>query len=308
MTAIARRYPMLAIGRDNPVLQMTRFPADKGLIVLDTPDWVCDTINDAAGAPVYDEGTMAIIERMVYFSGTKPVDIRRPDRVLDRRLHQRDEMARQWSRDRSAALESGLTLSTGNAKRLSHCKLLPHLDTAWCLKHVTDECIELRAHMIEHGDSPKPLDGWTQHRIILLLEYLQLLHWHLAAEQLIAEGLDDKHEYGNVGTWPTACQPSTRCLFCGRPLVNHISRKHRAGPDCIRQWSSTAGLGYSEPRTVDVHQHIIHLETVLNWTTDEVIDKRRLMAGSDDIEHLPLGNLLSYANKLWWAKNLEMKK
>ena len=116
MTTIARRYPMLAIGRDNPVLQMTRFPADHGLIVLDTPDWVCDTINDAAGAPVYDEGTMAIIERMVYLSGTTPVDIRRPDRVLDRRLHQRDEMARQWSRDRNAALESGLTTAASSSR------------------------------------------------------------------------------------------------------------------------------------------------------------------------------------------------
>ncbi len=307
MTTLARRYPMLAVGRDNPVLMMTQFPADRNLIIIDTPQWVCDTINDAAGKIVINEALIAAFESMVYVSGTEPADIRRPDRVLDRRLHQRDEMARQWNRDRNAALESGLRLSTGNQKRLGHCKLLPHLDTAWTLNFVTTEFTELRAHVLKHDNYPEPSEGWPQRRTILLLEYLQLLHWHLAAEQLIAEGRDDQHGYRKVGTWPTACQPSTRCLFCGRPLANHLSRKHRAGPDCIRQWSNTAGLGYSEPRTVDVHQHIIHLETVLAWSTEEVVDKRRLMAGSDDIEHLPLGNLLSYANQLWWAKNSYLK-
>ena len=311
---IARRYPMLYRGIDHPTLILARFAWDKNLIELDPPQWVRDTINDDAGMAICTDKTMLVLQMIASKAGVRPHDVQTPDRIIDRRLHMRDDLARSFRLERElqgvepadydpeifwrSYVGRPRDRSTFRKRLISQAKNLPHPDLPWAMGIVQGELSILNDQTRALGRFPTPEDGWTMKRIISLIEALQLVHWHLASFQLIEQGAHIG-EHQVQWTNPTAQVPSTRCLFCGRPLNSHKSKFHRAGPECIRTWAATAGRGYNEPKSADVFLHILRLERKLDYAETIRLDKRERWAGSNDLEHLPLGNLLHYANQLW---------
>ena len=307
---IARRYPMLAQGIDHPALLLARFPVKEKLIQIDTPQWVRDTVNDFEGADIANQKTLSMLQALAAENGVYGSEVQYPERLVDRRLHQRDDLARHFRLERELAdrrladydpeifwrANIGRPRDRDEVRRRLRWQAdqLPHLDLPWTLSRVASELRALRDDLDEHRALPRPYQGWTFPRIKGLIEMLQLLHWHLAAHQVA----DDQAAIEEA---------STRCLFCGRPLRSHSSRIKRSGPECLRAWSATAGLGYNEPRSMEVYQHIMALERQIDWDQYDKSERRERWAGSDDLEHAPIAHLILYANWLYNANQGQLK-